>query len=203
MAFEADNEEARRFVEMMTEKHSLLYRHALNVAFLSGSIAEVVGLNRKIRETEIYLFGLLHDVGWLNFRDELFTKKKSEYTEQDFEDHFFEPYEAWKILQGTKTLKKYATVALKCHEQPEGDGYPEGIHLHKIDRISRVVSVACRYSTIIEDHRLEGRDLAPHMIDRSLHKDIVLFFGRKAEEIERALLTGQTMNDKYWNARRH
>lgn len=193
------SEEVKRLVRAMSEKHIALYQHAINVATLAHAVAHASGLVKIYSKTDIFLSSMFHDIGRLKFPDELFTKRKRDFTDEDKRDYFSEPIWAAEYLEGTRKLKKYARLALMCHEQPEGDGYPSGLTLKEIDGLTSIVSVACRFSTAVEDAALRGEVGTPFFIGARLRKDIILFFGDAALQVERALLETKNMNSQYWD----
>ncbi len=120
--------------------------HSINVAILSGVLAQKMNLN----ETEIadlVLAALLHDIGKLRLPSEILDKANLTVPEQ-------------KILQshtkiGYKILKEefdlpenICLVALEHHEHNDGSGYPLGKSGDLIKFQSQIVSVCNFYDNL-------------------------------------------------------
>ncbi len=114
--------------------------HSERVALLSRYIAQQM----KLRDSEIeqiYMAGLLHDVGKIGV-PEAVLQKPGRLTPEEFEQIKKHPEIGAKILADVKQLKPILPGVLYHHERYDGKGYPEGLAGEKIPLMGRIICMA-------------------------------------------------------------
>ena len=120
--------------------------HSSRVAEYAKMIAARSGYSQA-EQDEIYLMGLLHDVGKIGVPDEVINKP-SRLTEEEFELIKKHPVIGNSILSSIRESPKLATGARWHHERYGGGGYPDGISGEQIPEEARIIAVADAYDAM-------------------------------------------------------
>lgn len=120
--------------------------HSFRVAKYSRMIAHLLGKS-EAECREIYLAGLLHDIGKIAISDSIINKT-SKLTDDEFEQMKKHPINGAKILEKMKTLPFLQNGALYHHERYDGKGYPFGLQGELIPELARIIAVADAYDTM-------------------------------------------------------
>jgi putative nucleotidyltransferase with HDIG domain len=120
--------------------------HSSRVAEYSRMIAERAGYSKSDQD-EIYMMGLLHDVGKIGVPDEIINKP-SKLSDEEFELIKKHPVTGSEILERIKERPKLATGARWHHERYGGGGYPDGISGEDIPVEARIIAVADAYDAM-------------------------------------------------------
>jgi putative nucleotidyltransferase with HDIG domain len=130
-------------------------RHCLNVSKLAMFLARELGMGREeIREVAIC--GLLHDVGMMKVKQEVFTKHAA-LDQEEWEQVKGHPIEGALLLTKEVVLRDVvARVALEHHEKPDGSGYPAGKKKSETHLYARLINVVDTYGAMVSPraHRL-------------------------------------------------
>ena len=165
-----------------------LYYHSVAVSIFSMFIAKASGqFNQRMLEI-VGLGGFLHDVGSTQLPKEVVCSPTEMTTEQ------------WALMRthpklGLKMLEKAQGVpdevryiVYQHHEEPSGQGYPNGIHGPVIYYPAKIVAVADAFSALISkrpfrpaysvEDALKILQEATGKYDRELVKILVQVFGK-------------------------
>lgn len=130
-------------------------RHCLNVSKLAMFLAKSLGMGpEEIREVTIC--GLLHDVGMMKVKQEIFTKHAT-LDKEEWEQVKGHPIEGAMLLTKEFVLRDVvARVALEHHERPDGTGYPAGKKKSETHLYARLINVVDTYGAMVSPraHRL-------------------------------------------------
>ncbi len=137
--------------------------HSLRVAEYSREIARRAGLSEEI-QNDIYMMGLLHDVGKIGVPDAIINKP-ARLSEDEFAVIRNHPVMGAKILKNIKDFPRLITGARWHHERYDGGGYPDGIAGEEIPLEARIIAVADAYDAM--SSRRSYRDVLPQEIVRS------------------------------------
>ena len=125
-------------------KDKYTHGHSERVAFISRWIAERLSEHEPLDEEkihEIYLAGLLHDIGKIGI-DEVVLRKKGRLTEQEFSRIKLHPSIGADILYEIKQMREIVP-GVKCHhERIDGKGYPNGLVGDQIPLTGKIVGLA-------------------------------------------------------------
>jgi putative nucleotidyltransferase with HDIG domain len=114
--------------------------HSERVALVSRHLAQQMGLNEKDVE-QIYMAGLLHDVGKIGV-PEAVLQKTGKLTPEEFEQMKRHPQIGARILQDIKQVREIVPGVLHHHERYDGKGYPVGLAGEKIPLMGRIICLA-------------------------------------------------------------
>ena len=128
--------------------------HSSRVASYARTIAARSGCSLS-EQDEIYMMGLLHDVGKIGVPDEVINKP-SKLTDEEFELIKKHPVIGSNILASIKERPKLATGARWHHERFGGGGYPDGIAGEQIPTAARIIAVADAYDAMTSRRSYRG-----------------------------------------------
>ena len=131
--------------------------HSGRVAEYSKEIARRAGYS-LVEQNDIYMMGLLHDVGKIGVPDAVINKP-AKLTDEEFALIKNHPVMGAKILENIKEMPKLATGARWHHERYSGGGYPDGLSGMEIPEEARIIAVADAYDAM--SSRRSYRDVLP------------------------------------------
>ena len=114
--------------------------HSRRVAEISRMIAETLGLPPH-RVQQIYLAGLLHDVGKIGIPEAILCKN-GRLTDAEYTIIQQHPSIGAKILRRIRNLEPIIAGVLSHHERMDGRGYPNGLIGHDIPLEGRILCLA-------------------------------------------------------------
>lgn len=120
--------------------------HSLRVAEYSKEIARRAGFSEEMQD-DIYMMGLLHDVGKIGVPDAIINKP-ARLTEEEFTVIKTHPVMGAGILKNIKDFPKLITGARWHHERYDGKGYPDGIAGEEIPLEARIIAIADAYDAM-------------------------------------------------------
>lgn len=114
--------------------------HSERVARLSFEIGELLGLQETACQ-EIYVAGILHDVGKIGIPDRVLLKAGS-LTDDEFDVIKQHPEIGYRIIEQLGKLHFTLPGVLYHHERWDGGGYPHGLSGEDIPLMARIIAVA-------------------------------------------------------------
>lgn len=131
--------------------------HSVRVAEYAAEIARRAGFSTEI-QNNIYVMGLLHDVGKIGVPDAIINKPAS-LTDLEYEQIKNHPVMGARILKNITEFPKLITGARWHHERYDGNGYPDGISGEDIPMEARIIAIADAYDAM--SSRRSYRDVLP------------------------------------------
>ena len=160
--------------------------HSERVAIISRFIAEKLDLDDK-QLHNIYLGGLLHDVGKIGVSESV-LRKPGRLTEQEFDQMKEHPQIGANILGGIKQMADVLDGVISHHERFDGNGYPRGLAGRSIPLAGRIVMIADAFDAMTSNRtyrnalalnnvladlrRFSGTQFDPELTDVFLNSDI-------------------------------
>ena len=120
--------------------------HSQRVAEYSKEIAKRAGMTEKEQE-EIYIMGLLHDIGKIGIPDAVINKPAT-LSEEEYEMVKKHPVMGAHILENIKEDPNLALGAKFHHERYDGKGYPDGLSGEEIAESAKIIAVADAYDAM-------------------------------------------------------
>ncbi len=120
--------------------------HSARVAKYSREIARRYGYNEQ-QQNDIYMMGLLHDVGKIGIPDKIINKPGS-LTKEEYEIIKKHPLIGARILESINEMPTLANGARWHHEKFSGGGYPDGLIGGEIPEQARIIAVADAYDAM-------------------------------------------------------
>ncbi len=137
--------------------------YSQRVANYSKEIARRLGLSEK-EQSNIYLFGLLHDIGKISIPDEIINKK-SRLNDDEYEIIKKHPIKGSEILSTIKSMPYIHEGSRWHNERWDGKGYPDNLFEDKIPLSAQIISVADSYDAMTSNRSY--RDVLPQAAVRS------------------------------------
>ena len=146
--------------EAIDAKDTYTNGHSTRVAQYSKEIARRYGYSKKDQD-EIYMMGLLHDVGKIGVPDEVINKT-ARLTDEEFALIKEHPVIGFKILDKIKEMPRLQIGAHWHHERYDGKGYPDGLVGEQIPEEARIIAVADAYDAMTSYRSY--RDVLPQKV---------------------------------------
>lgn len=131
--------------------------HSARVAEYAREISRRYGHTVKQQE-DIYMMGLLHDVGKIGIPDYVINKP-GKLTPEEYDIIKTHSRVGAKILQRIEGMPKLVEGARWHHERYDGTGYPDGLVGQSIPEEARIIAVADAYDAM--SSRRSYRDILP------------------------------------------
>ena len=128
--------------------------HSGRVAEYSKEIARRYGYDEKSQDN-IYMMGLLHDVGKIGVPDEVINKP-GRLTDEEFAAIKKHPSIGGRILSNIVEMPALSAGAKWHHERYDGKGYPEGLKGDEIPEEARIIAVADAYDAMTSNRSYRG-----------------------------------------------
>ena len=136
--------------------------HSGRVASYAREIAHRFGYSAK-KEKDIYMMGLLHDIGKIGIPDAIINKP-ARLTEEEYNTIKMHTIMGAKILQNIVEMPLLVTGARWHHERYDGHGYPDGLLKEDIPEQARIIAVADAYDAM--SSRRSYRGIMPQEVVR-------------------------------------
>ncbi len=120
--------------------------HSGRVAAYAREIARRFGYSSQ-KEKDIYMMGLLHDVGKIGIPDAIINKP-ARLTESEYDVIKTHTVLGAKILKNINEMPGLITGARWHHERYDGQGYPDHLGGHDIPEEARIIAVADAYDAL-------------------------------------------------------
>ena len=137
--------------------------HSTRVAEYSKEIARRSGFPETAQK-DIYMMGLLHDVGKIGILDSIINKP-SKLTNEEYAIIKTHPVVGNNILKNISEFPSLLIGARWHHERFDGKGYPDGIAGEDIPTQARIIAVADTYDAMTS--KRSYRDELPQEVVRS------------------------------------
>lgn len=187
--------------DSIDEKDTYTNGHSGRVAKYSREIAGRYGYSEE-EQDNIYMIGLLHDVGKIGVPDAVINKP-AKLTDEEFEMVKTHPEKGARILQNIKEMPALAIGARWHHERYGGGGYPDGLAGDEIPEQARIIAVADAYDAM--SSRRSYRDILPQeVVRREIEKGKGTQFDPKFADIMLAMIDEDaeySMREGYEDAR--
>jgi len=141
--------------------------HSDRVARYSREIARRAGYEGN-RLEDIYMMGLLHDVGKIGIPDAVINKP-ARLTDDEYDVIKTHPIMGARILGNIKEMPKLANGARWHHERFDGRGYPDKLSGENIPEEARIIAVADAYDAMTS-HRSYREPLPQGVVRAEIEK---------------------------------
>jgi putative nucleotidyltransferase with HDIG domain len=136
----------RALTSAIDAKDSYTFGHSERVARIAVELGRDLGLDNDALG-DLYLAGLLHDIGKIGVRDEV-LRKPGKLTPQE-EDHIRQHVTiGYSILSDLRQIRSLLPGVLYHHERYDGAGYPDGLAGEDIPQLARILAVADGYDAM-------------------------------------------------------
>ena len=141
------------FTYILKHKDHFLPNHSYNVANWCQKIGMRLGFSHE-KLYELYIAGLLHDVGKTMIDDKILNKsdKLTEEEHEIIKKHSLDGYIIAKNLLGNiSELADIPEMVRHHHERYDGNGYPDGLQQDEVPFNSYIISIADAVDAMLSD----------------------------------------------------
>lgn len=156
----------RSLTAAIDAKDSYTAGHSERVARTAVEIGKELGLPEE-QLNDIYLAGLLHDIGKIGIRDDVLGKA-GKLTDEEREHINQHVVIGHRILKGLTAIEHLLGGVLHHHEQFDGNGYPHKLKGTDIPPLARILAVADSFDAMSSD-RPYRRGMSPEKVEEILH----------------------------------
>jgi HD-GYP domain-containing protein (c-di-GMP phosphodiesterase class II) len=121
-------------------KDPYTWGHSERVARIGVRLGKQMGLPPAVL-SDLYLAGLLHDIGKIGIRDSV-LQKPGKLTDEEFEHIKQHPVIGDRLVSNIKPLQHLRAGVRNHHERWDGQGYPDGLVGDRIPLQARLLAVA-------------------------------------------------------------
>jgi hypothetical protein len=157
----------RSLTAALDAKDSYTYGHSERVARIALELGQELGLHED-ELSDLYLAGLLHDIGKIGIPDTVLLKTGA-LTAEEFEQIKQHVAIGYSILSDLRPLRHLLPGVLYHHERWDGRGYPEGLAGEAIPLVARILAVADSFDAM--NTKRPYRDAIPfHKVEETLEQ---------------------------------
>ncbi len=139
----------RALVSSLDAKDPYTRGHSERVALIGRRLAKQLELS-PTDQHDVYLSGLLHDIGKIGVNDAI-LQKPGRLSDEEFDQIKRHPTIGYEILKGMSNLQHILPGVRNHHEEVNGRGYPDGLVGDEIPRMARILAVADAYDAMSSD----------------------------------------------------
>lgn len=170
--------------------------HSKRVAEYAKIISKRMGMDEEFLNN-IYLSGLLHDVGKIGVSDAIINKD-GKLTDEEYEAIKQHPIMGWDILKNVIDEDIILVGAKSHHERYDGKGYPEGLKGEEIPFAARIIGVADAYDTMSSN-----RSYREALAQSKIRDEIVKGRGTQFDPVVADIMIQMIDEDKKYEMRQH
>ena len=139
----------RSLVSAIDAKDGYTCGHSERVALYARQLGDLIGYSDQDLE-QLYLCGLLHDVGKIGISDSVLNKP-APLSDEEHQQVMRHPDEGWNILHELPHLSGILPGVVHHHERVDGEGYPDGLKGEEIPMDGRILAVVDAFDAMTSD----------------------------------------------------
>ena len=144
------------FAGLMELRHNGMSGHSRRVSELARRVCGRLKLDERTSQ-DIYVAGLLHDIGKIGFPDGLLGKPVSLMSAEETARYRKHPLNAEAALMPLVQLQPVAKIIRSQHERYDGNGFPDGLEAEEIPFGARVLAPIIDYENLVTGTLAERR----------------------------------------------
>jgi response regulator RpfG family c-di-GMP phosphodiesterase len=144
------------FSGLMELRHNGMSGHSRRVSEWARRVCVILKLDERTSQ-DIYIAGLLHDIGKIGFPDGLLGKPVSLMSAEETARYRKHPLNAEAALMPLMQLQPVAKMIRSQHERYDGNGFPDGLEAGAIPLGARVLAPIIDYENLLTGTLAERR----------------------------------------------
>ena len=137
------------FADIIDQRSPFTFHHSSGIAELAKRAVAYLGYNEET-QNEMYIAGLLHDIGKLHVPNEILHKNGMLTPEERFEINKH-AYFTRKILEQIQGFEDITNFAANHHEKLDKSGYPHHLADEQLSELEKVMAVCDVYQALTEE----------------------------------------------------
>ena len=142
-------------VTMLEKRDPYTAGHSRRVARYSREFAKLIGISGG-RLKDIYMAGLLHDIGKIGIPERILLKP-GPLTDEEYDVIKRHPVISQEILETFEGYERIAKIVRHHHERCDGGGYPDGLTCEEIPFESKIIAIVDVYEALTSDRAYRNR----------------------------------------------
>lgn len=146
--------------------------HGMNVSVYSISLATMLGFSNKVSLYKIGLAGLLHDIGKIKIKKELFAKRN--LSEEEFLEIKKHPIYS-KVILTENEMKdnEIINAVIEHHEASDGTGYPLNKLEEDISVFGKILIITNKFDSLTRNRTFRAKLSIPDALNQmNLNKNL-------------------------------
>lgn len=156
----------KKLLLQLKEHDEYTFLHSINVGVLALDFGFYLNLDMTFLQN-LFLAGILHDIGKLNIPSELLNKKEP-LTDTEFAQIRCHPEDGYMIAKNHLFNRNILCGIREHHERKDGTGYPLGIQ--EISQTGSIIKIADAYDAM-KANRVYCSSMTKDMIQEELFQD--------------------------------
>ncbi len=144
------------FAGLMELRHNGMSGHSRRVSEWARRVCSLLKLDDRTSQ-DIYVAGLLHDIGKIGFPDGLLGKPVSLMSAEETTRYRKHPLNAEAALMPLVQLQPVAKIIRSQHERYDGNGFPDGFEAAEIPLGARILAPIIDYENLLTGTLAERR----------------------------------------------
>ena len=144
------------FAGLMELRHNGMSGHSRRVSEWARRVCSMLKLDDRTSQ-DIYVAGLLHDIGKIGFPDGLLGKPVSLMSAEETARYRKHPLNAEAALMPLVQLQPVAKIIRSQHERYDGNGFPDGLEAAEIPLGARILAPIIDYENLLTGTLAERR----------------------------------------------
>jgi response regulator RpfG family c-di-GMP phosphodiesterase len=144
------------FAGLMELRHNGMSGHSRRVSEWAKRVCGILKLDERTSH-DIYVAGLLHDIGKIGFPDDLLDKPISLMSADETARYRKHPLNAEAALMPLVQLQPVAKIIRSQHERLDGNGFPDRLEADEIPFGARVLAPIIDYENLLTGTLAERR----------------------------------------------
>ncbi len=144
------------FAGLMELRHNGMSGHSRRVSGWAKRVCSILKLDERTSQN-IYIGGLLHDIGKIGFPDSLLDKPVSLMSADETARYRKHPLNAEAALMPLVQLQPVAKLIRSQHERYDGNGFPDGLEADEIPLGARVLAPIIDFENLLAGTLAERR----------------------------------------------
>ena len=144
------------FAGLMELRHNGMSGHSRRVSEWARRVCSQLKLDDRTSQ-DIYVAGLLHDIGKIGFPDGLLGKPVSLMSAEETARYRKHPLNAEAALMPLVQLQPVAKIIRSQHERYDGNGFPDGLEAVEIPLGARILAPIIDYENLLTGTLAERR----------------------------------------------
>jgi len=184
-------------VSVVEAKDQYTESHSIRVAKYASFIASELNYPKNFIE-DIWVAGLLHDIGKIGISDSILNKPGA-LTKEEYDIIKQHPEIAYKIVSQIGLRENVLKAIKHHHERCDGKGYPDMIKDDEIPIMASIISVADAFDAITSNRPYrESRSMKQGIDEIIMHRG-TQFKPVVAETLEKVFLTKHEILERIYN----
>lgn len=141
----------KAFSSLLEQRGPHLVGHARKVADVARRIAVTLKVDEKTTG-DIFIAGLLHDVGQMGLSDLILSKPVPKMNDDELKQYRMHPLRGEQTLMALEDLHDVSVLIRSHHERIDGNGFPDRLSGDAIPLGARILAVAETYDDLQSGH---------------------------------------------------